>query len=63
MKMTINKLIQICLLLILCLNSLKAETLEMSLSDFAIYTSEANSINILIDELIESEYQYLNENK
>ena len=49
MKTIINKLIQICLL-ILCLNSLKAETLEMSLSDFAIYTSEANNINILIDE-------------
>jgi general secretion pathway protein D len=55
MKMTINKLIQICLLLILCLNNLKAETLEMSLSDFAIYTSEENNINILIDEDLKNE--------
>lgn len=42
--------IKILILFLIVLNSLKAETLEMNLATFATYTSETNSINILIDD-------------
>lgn len=49
--MKLNKMIQTFLLvLLISLNNLKAEQIEMNLIDFAIYTSEANNINILIDD-------------
>lgn len=38
------------MVLLISLNNLKAEQIEMNLIDFAIYTSEANNINILIDD-------------
>jgi general secretion pathway protein D len=51
--MKILKMIVISFLLIS--NFLKAETLEMNLVTFATYTSEANNINILIDEELKKE--------
>lgn len=36
-------------------NNLKAETLEMNLATFATYASEANNINILIDDNLKNE--------
>lgn len=50
-----KKLIIKALLICLVFSNLKAETLEMNLSEFAIYTSEANSINILIDANLKDE--------
>jgi len=43
------------LVLLLALNSLKAEYLEMNLVTFATYASEANNINILIDDELKKE--------
>ena len=48
--MRIKKMvIHLCLLLAFLIN-LKAEQLEMNLIDFATFTSEANNVNILIDD-------------
>ncbi len=48
--MRIKKMvIHLCLLLAF-LTNLKAEQLEMNLIDFATFTSEANNVNILIDD-------------
>ena len=51
MKKLIIKVLFLCLVF----SNLKAETLEMNLSEFAIYTSEANNINILIDANLKDE--------
>lgn len=51
MKTTIRSLVMFFLLV----SSVKASTLEMNLVTFAHYASEANSINILIDEELKKE--------
>jgi general secretion pathway protein D len=51
---TITK-IKTFLMFLILVSSLKAEYLEMNLVTFATYTSEANNINILIDEELKKE--------
>ncbi len=46
---------KIAVYLVLITSFLRAETLEMNLVTFATYTSEANNINILIDEELKKE--------
>ena len=53
--MTHNKLIQMFLIWLILINSLRAEQLELNLVEFATYTSEANNINILIDDDLREE--------
>jgi len=53
--MKMKKMIVAFLFLIISLSNLKAETIELSLSDFAIYASEANGINILLDDDLKNE--------
>ena len=43
------------LILLGLVNSLKAETIEMNLATFATYASEANNVNILIDDSLKNE--------
>ncbi|MFY9088712.1 type II secretion system protein GspD [Arcobacter aquimarinus] len=50
-----KKIKMIIVFLLLISNLLKAETLEMNLVTFATLTSEANNINILIDEELRKE--------
>lgn len=52
---TIKKILVMVLVLLGLLNNLKAESLEMNLSTFATYASEANNVNILIDDSLKSE--------
>lgn len=51
--------IKIYLVMVLVLlglaNNLKAETIEMNLATFATYASEANNVNILIDDSLKNE--------
>lgn len=42
-------------LLVFLTNNLKAENLEMNLSEFATFASQANKINILIDDSLKDE--------
>lgn len=51
----ITKLKLVLLIFLLTLNNLKAETLEINLATFATYASEANNINILIDDNLKNE--------
>lgn len=54
--MKLHKKIIITIFLILgIINNLKAETLELNLADFATFASEANNINILIDDNLKDE--------
>lgn len=46
---------KILVLFLVFLNNLYSETLEINLATFATYTSEANSINILIDDDLKNE--------
>jgi general secretion pathway protein D len=50
-----TKMKLVLLIILLTLNSLKAEVLEMNLATFATYASEANNINILIDDNLKDE--------
>ncbi|MDD2896719.1 MAG: hypothetical protein PHG81_11950 [Aliarcobacter sp.] len=50
-----TKLKLVLLIFLLTLNSLKAETQEMNLATFATYASEANNLNILIDDNLKDE--------
>lgn len=47
-----KKILMICCLLAAFLSNLKAEVLELNLTDFSIYASEENKVNILIDEAL-----------
>ena len=49
MKKILKKII-LLLVALISLNNLQAEQLEMNLIDFATFTSEANNVNILIDD-------------
>lgn len=51
----ITKLKLVLLIFLLTLNNLKAETLEINLATFATYASEANNVNILIDDSLKNE--------
>lgn len=51
----IKKILTICCLWLILLNSLKAENLEMNLADFATFASQTNRINILIDDSLKNE--------
>ena len=53
--MKIKKILAIFLLVLISLNNLKAEVIEMNLATFATYASEANNINILIDDNLKNE--------
>lgn len=54
--MKLHKKIIITLFLILgIINNLKAENLELNLAEFATYASEANNVNILIDDSLKNE--------
>lgn len=50
-----TKLKLVLLIFLITLSNLKAETLEMNLATFATYASEANNINILIDDNLKDE--------
>ena len=50
-----KKILIICCLWLILLNSLKAENLEMNLADFATFASQTNKINILIDDSLKNE--------
>ena len=50
-----KKILTICCLWLILLNSLKAENLEMNLADFATFASQTNKINILIDDSLKNE--------
>ena len=50
-----KKIIIIIFLILGIINNLKAETLELNLADFATFASEANNINILIDDNLKDE--------
>ena len=50
-----KKMLTICCLWLILLNSLKAENLEMNLADFATFASQTNKINILIDDSLKNE--------
>ena len=54
MKMKLKQII-LLLVALLSLTNLKAETIEVNLADFATYASEANNINILIDDELKNE--------
>jgi len=54
MKM-IKKVLIFFFLILGLVNSLKAETIEMNLATFATYASEANNVNILIDDSLKNE--------
>lgn len=51
----IKKILIICCLWLILLNSLKAENLEINLADFATFASQTNKINILIDDSLKNE--------
>lgn len=50
-----KKILTICCLWLILLNSLKAENLEMNLADFATFASQTNKINILLDDSLKDE--------
>lgn len=50
-----KKILIICCLWLILLNSLKAENLEINLADFATFASQTNKINILIDDSLKNE--------
>lgn len=50
-----KKILTICCLWVILLNSLKAENLEMNLADFATFASQTNKINILLDDSLKDE--------
>lgn len=50
-----KKILIICCLWLILLNSLKAENLEMNLADFATFASQTNKINILLDDSLKDE--------
>lgn len=53
--MKMKRITLIFFLLLGLINSLKAENLEMNLSEFATFTSSSNKINILIDDSLKDE--------
>lgn len=55
MKGLKNKLGILITIILLSLSNLKADNLEINLVDFAIYVSESNKINILVDESLRLE--------
>lgn len=50
-----KKILTICCLWLILFNSIKAENLEMNLAEFATFASQANKINILIDDSLKDE--------
>lgn len=52
---TIQKKVILLLVLLFSLTNLKAEVIEVNLADFAVFTSEANNINILLDDSLKNE--------
>lgn len=45
-----KKIVTICCLLLALISNLKAESQQLNLTDFSIYASEQNNVNILIDD-------------
>lgn len=50
-----KKILTLCCLWLILFSNIKAENLEMNLSEFATFTSSSNKINILIDDSLKDE--------